>query len=240
MQGIHSIDIAKMIDHSLLQPYLTDEELVRECRVALKWHAATVSIKPYHIALARTVLDGTDVEVGSVVGFPHGSSTIATKVFETKQELEAGATQIDMVINVGKALDRDWKYIEDELGAVAEQTKKHGALLKVIFENDMLRGDDGVKIELCRICSRVKVDFVKTSTGYCYNKDADGKWSYLGATEHDLRLMRKYSDPGVQVKAAGNVGKLDTILRLREIGVTRVGTGQLEHIMQDAIARFGE
>lgn len=240
MNKITSRDIAKMIDHSLLQPYLTDKDLVRECEVALKWHAATVSIKPYHIPLARTVLDGTDVEVGSVVSFPHGNATIESKVFEVKQQLDMGATQIDMVCNVGKAVDRDWGYVRDELGAMVEQTKKYGALLKVIFENDMLRGDDEVKIELCRICSDLHVDFVKTSTGYCYNKEPDGRYSYLGATEHDLLLMRKYSAPWVQVKAAGNVGNLDAILHLREIGVTRVGTGQLERIMKDAIQRFGE
>lgn len=134
----------------------------------------------------------------------------------------------------------DWMYIRDELGAVVEQTKRNNALLKVIFENDMLHGDDEVKIELCRICSDLHVDFVKTSTGYCYNKEPDGRYSYLGATEHDLKLMRQYAAPWVQVKAAGNVGNLDTILHLREIGVTRIGTGQLEHIMKDAIMRFGE
>ena len=241
METLVSRDIAKMIDHSLLQPYLTDAELVRECEVALKWHAATVSIKPYHIPLARKVLDGTDVEVGSVVSFPHGNATIAAKVFETRQELEMGATQIDMVLNVGKAMSRDWAYIEDELCAVVAETKKHHALLKVIFENDMLHGNDDIKIELCRICSKARVDFVKTSTGYCFNKGADGKWTYEGATEHDLTLMRKYSDPDVQVKAAGNVGMLDTMIHLYEdIGVTRVGTARTEEIMRAALERFGK
>lgn len=239
MDMLRTEHIAKMIDHSLLQPYLTDEQLVQECRTALKWHAATVSIKPYHIPLARTILDGTDVAVGSVVGFPHGNSTIAYKKYEAVEELEAGAVQLDMVINIGKAVDHDWRYIESEIGAVIDETKKRDAVLKVIFENDMLRGDDEAKIQLCRICSKLQVDFVKTSTGYCFNKEPDGRWSYLGATEHDIRLMRKYAAPEVQIKAAGNVGSLDTILHLRELGVSRIGTGQLERIMADAAERFG-
>ena len=133
------------------------------------------------------------------------------------------------------------RQIEDELCAVVAETKKHHALLKVIFENDMLHGNDDIKIELCRICSKARVDFVKTSTGYCFNKGADGKWTYEGATEHDLTLMRKYSDPDVQVKAAGNVGMLDTMIHLYEdIGVTRVGTARTEEIMRAALERFGK
>lgn len=233
--------IAKMIDHSLLAPYLSDKELTEGCELAKKWNVASVCVKPYHIPLARTILDRTDVLVGAVIAFPHGNSTIQAKVFEAKEVLEAGAREVDMVVNIGKVVDRDWSYIEEEIGAVVALTKDYGAVLKVIFENDMLRGDDELKKELCRICSKLQADFVKTSTGYCFNKEPDGRWSYLGATEHDLKLMREYSAPGVQVKAAGNVGNLDVMIHLYEdIGVTRVGTGRTEEIMRAAVARFGK
>lgn len=233
--------VAKMIDHSLLAPYLNDKELIKGCELAKKWDVASVCIKPYHVKLARSILDGTDVLVGAVIGFPHGNSTVETKAFEAREVLEAGVKEVDMVVNIGKVVDEDWEYVEREIGAIVALTKEYGAALKVIFENDMLHGNDELKKQLCRICSKLRVDFVKTSTGYCFNKEPDGRWSYLGATEHDLKLMREYSDAGVQVKAAGNVGNLDVIVRLYEdIGVTRVGTARTEEIMKAAIARFGK
>ncbi len=233
--------IAKMIDHSLLAPYLNDAELEKGCEIAKKWDVASVCIKPYHVPLARKLLEGTDVLVGAVIAFPHGNSTIETKVFECKDVLAMGAQEVDMVVNIGKVVDEDWEYVEREIGSIVALTKEAGAALKVIFENDMLHGNDALKIQLCKICSKLKVDFVKTSTGYCFNKGADGKWTYEGATEHDLTLMRKYSDPDVQVKAAGNVGMLDTMIHLYEdIGVTRVGTARTEEIMRAALERFGK
>ena len=236
--GLCARDIAKMIDHSLLHPGLTDQELEMECKIAVECDAAAVCVKPCHAARASELLAGTDVMVSAVIGFPHGNSTTAVKLFETEQVLEDGANEVDMVVNIGKVLSRDWVYVEREISQINRLTKQYNAILKVIFENDLLP-DDEFKIKLCRICSKCGVAFVKTSTGYNYNKDEDGRYSYKGATEHDLKLMRQYSSPDVQVKAAGSVSTLDAILKVREWGVTRVGTKGTKKAVDDAKTRFG-
>jgi len=230
-------EIAKMIDHSLLAPALTDEELKQDCELAKKYNVASVCVKPYAVKLATECVEGSDVLVGTVVGFPHGNSTIAVKVFETEQAIQDRAAEIDVVVNLGKVLGEDWDYVEREIRAIVDATKKNNVVLKVIFENDLLP-DDKYKIKLCEICSKLKVDFVKTSTGYNYVKGPDGKYSYKGATDHDLKLMREHSSPGVQVKAAGGVGSLDAILRVKEMGITRVGTRQTESIINAAREKF--
>lgn len=230
-------EIAKMIDHSLLAPALTDEELKQDCELAKKYNVASVCVKPYAVKLAAECVEGSDVLVGTVVGFPHGNSTIAAKVFETEQAIQDRAVEVDVVVNLGKVLGEDWDYVEREIRAIIDVTKKNNVVLKVIFENDLLP-DDKYKIKLCEICSELKVDFVKTSTGYNYVKGPDGKYSYKGATDHDLRLMREHSAPGVQVKAAGGVGSLDAILRVKEMGITRVGTRQTESIINAAREKF--
>jgi len=231
-------DIAKMIDHSLLHPALTDQELEDECKIAAECEAAAVCVKPCHAARACELLAGTDVLVSAVIGFPHGNSTTEIKLLETEQVLRDGANEVDMVVNIGKVLSRDWFYVEREISQINCLTKQYNAILKVIFENDLLP-DDEFKIALCRICSKCGVAYVKTSTGYNYVKDADGRYSYKGATEHDLKLMREYSAPEVQVKAAGSVSTLDAILKVREWGVTRVGTKGTQKAVEDAKLRFG-
>lgn len=232
-------EILKMVDHSLLSPTLTDEELQQGCAVAAKYHTASVCVKPYHVRMADKYLKDTDVLVGGVVGFPHGNSAIQTKAAETEQIISDGAVEADMVVNIGKVLSEDWEYVDREIEVISDITKKAGVLLKVIFENDLLP-DDQYKIKLCEICSKHRVDFVKTSTGYNYIKEPDGKYSYQGATIHDLKLMRAHTSPEVQVKAAGNSGDLETVLKLREIGVTRTGTGRTEELYRDAVKKFGE
>lgn len=230
--------LAKMIDHSLLHPTMTDQELEEGCAIARKYNVASVCIKPYAVKDAVRWLTGSDVLVGTVIGFPHGNSTTAIKVAETEQACRDGAVEIDMVINIGKALQGDWEFVRSEIQAVAEATHAHGAVLKVIFENDFIE-DDAVKIRLCEICSEVNADFVKTSTGYGMVKGADGKYGYQGATEADLKLMRKHSAPEVQVKAAGGVRSLDDLLKVRELGVTRVGATATIAMLEDAKKRFG-
>lgn len=215
-------EIAKMIDHSLLHPTMTDTELREGCELALKYDAASVCIKPYAVKLAAGLLKGSDVMVGTVVGFPHGNSRPEVKVFETEMAIADGAVEIDMVVNIGKVLGKDWEYVEQEITMVNEACKKGAAALKVIFENDFLPGDE-YKIRLCEICSKAGVAFVKTSTGYGFVKQADGSYNYRGATEHDLKLMRKYAAPQVQVKAAGGVRTLEDTLKVRGWGVTRIG-----------------
>ncbi len=231
-------ELAKMIDHSLLHPTMTDAILKQECEVIKKYDVASVCIKPYAVKEAVTWLKGTDVLVGTVIGFPHGNSTIDIKVKETEQAITDGAKEIDMVVNIGKVLGEDWDYIEKEISAINGATVSRGAILKVIFENDYLP-EDKFKIKLCEICSDIKVAFVKTSTGYGFIKGGDGKYSYRGATEYDLKLMRKYSAPEVQVKAAGGVRTLDDLLKVRELGVTRVGATATIAILEEAKQRFG-
>jgi deoxyribose-phosphate aldolase len=235
-EQITSKDIARMIDHSLLHPALTDAELAEGCRLAETYGVASVCVKPYHARLAATRLAGSDVLVGAVIGFPHGNSTIELKKAEALQVMADGAVEVDMVINIAKAREHDWPYLEHELTAVHDAVKGRGALLKVIFATDFL-GDDEI-IALCEICTRVGVEFIKTSTGYNFVKGDDGKYTYTGAAPRILELMRAHAGPAVQVKAAGKCSTLDAVLRAREIGVTRVGTGQTATIVEDARKRF--
>lgn len=232
-------ELAKMIDHSLLHPTMTDADLEEGCKLAKAYNVATACIKPYAIEKAVEWLKGSDVMVCAVIGFPHGNSATAVKVFETEDACKRGAQEIDMVVNIGKMLSNDWNYVENEIAAITAVTKKYRAALKVIFENDFLP-EDSYKIRLCEICSKLTVEFVKTSTGYGFVKGSDGKYSYLGATEHDLLLMRKHSAPSVQIKAAGGVRTLDDLLKVKKLGVTRIGATATATILDDAIQRFGK
>lgn len=225
-------ELAGMIDHSLLHPALTDREIEEGCRLAARYRVASVCVRPSDVPRAVELLQGTDVKVGTVVGFPHGSSTTATKRYETEDACQNGATEIDMVIHVGKALSGDWDYVTQDIRAVVEEAHRHGAIVKVIFENDFLP-DDAIKIQLCRICDQVSADFVKTSTGYGFVKGADGRYSYQGATEQDLALMRAHTSPRVQVKAAGGVRTLDALIRCRELGATRCGASATAAILDE-------
>ena len=230
MTSVTKLEIAKMIDHSLLHPTMDDQVLRDGIELAKKYNVASVCIKPYAVKMAAEMLKGTDVMVGTVIGFPHGNSTVDVKLFETERAIEDGAVEIDMVVNIGKVLSEDWDYVRNEIAALAASTEKHGAALKVIFENDFLP-EDKYKIRLCEICSELKVAFVKTSTGYGYVKQPDGSYNYKGATHSDLILMRKHSDPEVEVKAAGGVRTLEDTLKVRELGVTRIGATATEAII---------
>lgn len=229
-------DLAKMIDHSLLHPTMTDEILKRECEVAKKYDVASVCIKPYAVPLAVECLKGSDVKTGTVIGFPHGSSRTGIKVAETEQSCRDGAVEIDMVINIGKALGGGWTYVKDEIAAVNKAALKGGAILKVIFENDFL-GDEEIG-RLCRICSEVDVAFVKTSTGYGFVKQDNGMYSYKGATAPNLRLMREMTDKHIEVKAAGGVRTLKDLLFVRSLGVTRIGATATAAILDEAKERL--
>jgi deoxyribose-phosphate aldolase len=221
--------LAKMIDHSLLHPTMTDHDLDEGCRLAARYQVASVCIKPYAIRRAAELLRGSGVLVGTVIGFPHGSSATEAKRYETELACKDGAAEIDMVLNVGKALSGDWEFVERDVRAVCEEAHRHGARVKVILENDYLtRGGagldaDDIKVKLCRICEQAGADWVKTSTGYGFVKQPDGAYNYKGATEHDLALMRSAVSDRVQVKAAGGVRDLDGLIRVRELGATRCG-----------------
>lgn len=220
-------DIAKMLDHSLLQPVLTQRELEQGCLLARQYDVASVCIKPYAVSLATRLLAGSDVAVGTVVGFPHGSHLTRIKVAEAEAAMEDGAVELDMVVNLGQVLSKDWSYVADDIRAVVEAAHRRKALVKVIFENCFLQTEH--KEQLCRICGEVQADFVKTSTGY-----GDG-----GATDEDLSLMRRCSPPHVQVKAAGGVRTLDRLLAVRKLGVTRVGATATKVILDECRQKLG-
>ena len=222
-------ELAKMIDHSLLHPTMTDRELEEGCRIAARYQVASVCIKPYFVPRAVELLRGSGVLVGAVIGFPHGNSATEVKRYETALACRDGAAEIDMVINIGKALGGDWEYVERDIRTVCDEAHQHGAKVKVIFENDYLThggaglSSDDLKIKLCQLSESAGADWVKTSTGYGFVKGPDGKYGYQGATEHDLRLMRAHCSPKVEVKAAGGVRDLDALMQVRAMGVSRCG-----------------
>jgi deoxyribose-phosphate aldolase len=218
--------IAKVIDHSLLNPVMTDDLLLEGIETALKYKVASVCIKPYFVSRAAKLLAGSGVAVGSVVGFPHGGHTTAVKVLEAQQALQSGATELDMVVNIGKVLSGDWDFVEKDLRAVVGLCKAGKAVSKIIFENCYLQ--DEHKIKLCQICEIIGPDFVKTSTGY----------GSSGAKNEDLKLMRAYSPPSIQIKAAGGIRNLDRLLEVLDLGVTRVGATATAAILDEAAQRF--
>ncbi|HPO66490.1 MAG TPA: deoxyribose-phosphate aldolase [Bacteroidales bacterium] len=233
----HSITVsqlAKMIDHSILHPTFTDEDLRHNCHIALQYHVASVCVKPYHVKLAAEIVQGSDVAVCAVIGFPHGNSTIGIKVQETLQVIADGATEVDMVINIGKALQHDWQYLENEISAINQVCIENHAVLKVIFETDYI-SDDKDKIRLCEICNHVKVGYVKTSTGYGFTRQPDGSYNYHGATDHDLKLMRQYCNPAIGIKASGGIRKLEDLLRVKSLGASRVGVTATKQILDEAL-----
>ena len=229
-------ELAGMIDHSILHPTMTDRDLRDGCVLAARLGTATVCVKPYAVEQAVRILDGSGVDVCTVAGFPHGSSTTYVKVSECAQACKEGAREVDMVVNIGKVLGEDWNYVRDEIDAVNKVAQSSDAILKVIFENDFL--EDAHKIRLCRICTDLGVAFVKTSTGYGYVKGEDGRFATKGATLEDLRLMRRHSGPDVRIKAAGGIRSLDEMLAAIEAGATRIGATATAAILQEARHRF--
>ena len=225
--------LAKMIDHSLLHPTLTDQDLATGCDVAQKWETATVCVKPYAVSPAKNFLFGSPVRVTTVVSFPHGNISTSMKVRETVAAIKDGAVEIDMVVNIGKVLSEDWTYVSQEIKKINDIVLSAGGLLKVIFENDFLQ--DKHIIRLCKICSEHSVAFVKTSTGFGFVKQDNGYYAYKGATSHHVDLMRKTCPPTVQVKAAGGIRTLDQFLAMKELGVTRIGATATEAILNEAI-----
>jgi len=220
-------DIAKMIDHSLLSPALSEKELEHGCHLALQYDVATVCILPYFLRRCAALLAGSTVLPSTTVGFPHGGHTTAVKLAEVERAIEDGAAELDMVINISQARSGEWDYVRKEIDLLAKEVHAGNAKIKVIFENAYL--DDAAKIRLCEICGEIGVDWVKTSTGYAPS----------GATMADLRLMRKHSPPNVQVKAAGGIRTLDALLEARAIGVTRVGASRTPEILEDCRRRLG-
>lgn len=211
--------LAKMIDHSLVRPELTDDQVVEGCALAKRYQVASVSVRPCDVDMAVRLLDGSGVTVGSISGFPHGSTTTAAKLYETRDLLRRGAKEIDMVINIGKLLSRQFQYVEMELMQMAQACHENGALLKVIFENAYLT--DELKIVACRISARADVDFLKTSSAF----------APTGYTLEDLRLMRKHAPVRIGIKAASGVRTLQTALEVYEVGCSRFGATRTAEIL---------
>ena len=220
-------DIAKMIDHSLLNPTLTDAELEAGCKLALAYDVASVCILPYYLGRCAELLKGSTVKASTTIGFPHGGHASAIKLAEAKQALDDGGEELDVVVNISKVRSGDWGYALADLQPIVLLAHAHERKVKVIFENCYL--NDEQKIRLCEICGEIGADWVKTSTGYGTG----------GATDDDLRLMRKHSPPHVQVKAAGGVRTLDRLLEVRALGVTRAGATRTAEILDEGRRRLG-
>jgi len=221
------LDVAKMIDHSLLNPTLTQDDLDRGIQLSLDYDVASVCIMPYALRHAADRLRGSNVRASTTIGFPHGGHTTAIKLAETKQALADGGEELDMVVNISAVLSGRWDYVSADIATVVKATHDAGQKVKVIFENAYL--NDEQKIRLCEICAEHNADWVKTSTGYAPS----------GATHEDLRLMRKHSPAHIQVKAAGGVRDLDALLAVRALGVSRCGATRTASMMDDARKRLG-
>lgn len=219
--------IAKMIDHSLLNPALTLPELEEGCRLALEYDVASVCILPYALPRCAELLAGSTVRASTTIGFPHGGHTTAVKLAEAERALADGGEELDTVVNISKVRSGDWDYVRAEIQAIVEMAHGAGQKVKVIFENCYLT--DEQKVALCEVCGEVGADWVKTSTGY-----GSG-----GATMEDLRLMRAHVPEHVQVKAAGGIRTLDALLEVRAIGVTRVGASRTREMLDECKERLG-
>ena len=220
------VKIAKTIDHSLLKPEMTRDEVRQGCEIAKKYDVASVCCKPSDVAFCAEILKGTDVEVGTVVGFPHGSSTTETKVFETKKAIADGATEIDMVLNIGHLKSGLYDAVKADIAAVVAAAG--GKMVKVILENAYLTDDE--KITACKLCEAAGAHYVKTSSGY----------APTGATVADVKLMRAAVSPAVKVKSAGGVRTLDALIEMLDAGVERSGATTTSTMLDEYTQRFGD
>jgi len=219
-------DISKMIDHSLLNPTLTVPDLEAGCQLAMEYDVASVCILPYYQKRCAEILKGSGVKASTTIGFPHGGHTTAIKLAEARQALADGCEELDMVVNISQVLSGNWDYVRQEIKGVVDLAHNAGQKVKVIFENAYLK--DEHKIRLCQICGDVNADWVKTSTGYAPS----------GATMDDLKLMRKHAPSHVQVKAAGGIRDLDTLLAVRELGVSRCGASRTKAMLDETKRRL--
>jgi len=219
-------ELAKMIDHSLLNPTLTVADLEAGCKLALDYDVASVCILPYYLKRCAELLRGSTVMASTTIGFPHGGHATTTKAAEASQAIADGGQELDMVVNISQVLSGAWEYARRDIAAVIEIAHDSGAKVKVIFENCYLHDDH--KIRLCQICGELNADWVKTSTGYGTG----------GATLEDLALMRKHSPAHVQVKAAGGIRDLDMLLKVRDLGVTRCGASRTKEMLDECRKRL--
>jgi deoxyribose-phosphate aldolase len=218
-------DIAEMIDHSLLNPALNIDQLEQGIQIALKHRVASVCIMPFYLKRCSELLKGSGVKASTTIGFPHGGHTTFIKIAETKQALTDGGEELDVVVNVSQVISGKWEYVRSEIAAIVELIHGANQKVKIIFENCYL--NEAQKIRLCEICGELKADWVKTSTGFAVG----------GATPEDVQLMRKHSPPLVQVKAAGGIRDLDTLLVFRGLGASRIGCSRTVEILEECKLR---
>ena len=221
-------DIARMIDHSLLPPALNEQELEAGCQLAVEYGVASVCIMPYYLKRCAEILQGSGVQASTTIGFPHGGHTTALKRAEAERALEDGCQELDMVVNISRVMSGDWDYVQADIAAVIEPAHAAGQKVKVIFENCYL--DESQKLMLCKICTELKADWVKTSTGFGTG----------GATVEDIKLMVENTPDTVQVKAAGGIRDLDRLLELRALGASRIGASRTEGVLGECRQRLGE
>ena len=221
-------DIAKMLDHSTLQPYLTEEDIRKGCELALRYDCASVCARPCDVPILKEMLAGSDVKVCTVIGFPHGAHETAIKLAEAQLALDEGCQELDMVLNIGRMIRGDHDYVRDEIRMIAELAHLRGAIVKVILETCYLT--DEQKVAACKLSEEAGADFVKTSTGY----------GSKGCTIDDLKLMRASVSPHIRVKGSGGIRDLDTVLSARAVGASRCGVSATEKIMQEAEKRYAE
>jgi deoxyribose-phosphate aldolase len=219
-------DVAKMIDHSLLNPALRLAELDTGIQLAIDYQVASVCILPYVLRHTANRLMGTGVKPGTTIGFPHGCHTTVVKLIETRQALADGAEELDMVVNSSAVRSGRWDFVKEDIRTVVEETHASGQQVKVIFESAYLTDDQ--KIRLCEICAELQADWVSASTGF----------GPAGATHEDLILMRQNTAPHIQVKAGGGAEDLDALLALRALGVSRCSVSSTADMMDEARRRL--
>ncbi len=217
-------DIAKMLDHSLLKPTMTADDLESGCQLALELNVASVCILPYYVRRCAEILRGSTVRTSTTIGFPHGGHATATKQAEARRAIDDGCEELDMVVNISQVLSGEWGYVTDDIAAVIGPAHAAGQKVKVIFENCYL--EDAHKIRLCEICTNLNADWAKTSTGY----------GSSGATIPDLKLMVEHTGGNVHVKAAGGIRDVNTLLEVRALGVTRIGTSSSKTLLEQCRA----
>ena len=223
------MNLVSMIDHAVLHPTAATDDLIRECQLAHSLRVASVCVKPYMVLRARELLKDSPVAVGTVIGFPQGGNTTSVKAFEAQTACDDGASELDMVINIGMALQGDWDYVSQDIESVLNIANENKVLLKVIFETDYIT-DPASITQLCQICTRLGVAYVKTSTGFGYTKQPSGDYNYAGAQESDIVLMRDACGPEIGVKASGGIRSADDARRLVDLGATRLGTSASQAI----------
>lgn len=234
-------ELASAIDHALLHPTMTEADIDAGIALAEKYQVATACVPTSWVALASATLEDSEVRICSVVGFPHGTSNSTVKLQEADYAIVSGAHEIDMVVNIGSVLGGDWAFVEGEINSINHHVKGGGNILKVIIETDYLAEHEDAIVKLCKICAKLEVAFVKTSTGFGFVKQAAGGYNYKGATAEHIKLMKKaltdVGDDKVHIKASGGIRTLDDMLYFMSLGATRIGTSATAALLDEAKRR---